>query len=288
MKFKEWVNGKRYFMNNNYFEVFHNYTSKSLDIEIHSHDFYEALFFMRGNVSICIEDKTYIMHPGDILLTNSREFHKATVKNGSPYERYVMWFHPDFVTAVSDFLKIDASECFSSVTEKHNNLVRTNTYEFDKFIAKINELPLNNENGSQEITALHQCIAAQILSFLNDVYKKNSGDLSDIITNPTINDIVLYINSNLSEDLTLDTLSEKFHISKYHLTRQFNIYTGLPLHKFILAKRLNNSRIMIGEGADLYTAAFDSGFNNYSHFSKVFKDSYGIAPSKYREETAAL
>lgn len=288
MKFKEWTAGNRYSMNNNFFEVFHNYTSKPKNVDLHSHDFFEALFFVRGNVSFCVEGKTYLMRPGDILLTNSRELHKAVIKSGIPYERYVMWFHPSFVNGISDFLKTDAAECFSSATQKHNNLIRTTTYEFDKFISKINELPVNNENGSQEITQTHKCTAAQILSYMNEVYKKNSARFSDIITNPTINDIVIYINNNLCEDLTLDVLSEKFHISKYHLTRQFSIHTGLSLHKFILTKRLNNSRIMISEGTDPYTAAFDSGFNNYSHFSKVFKENYGIAPTKYREETTAF
>ena len=215
MKHREWIAGQRYSMNNAYFEAFHNYTSKSLDIHIHSHDFFETLLFVKGDVNFCVEDKIYQMHPGDILLTNSRELHKASVKGGNIYERYVVWFHPDFVEQISEFTGINAAKSFSSSIEKHDNLIRPDSYQFEKMVSKIRELPLNNETAMNPVTPIHRLTAAQILIMMNELYNSDSShSAADVISNPKINDIVLYINHNLSDDLSLDTLSKKFHISK--------------------------------------------------------------------------
>lgn len=271
-------------MNNSFFEVFHNHTTVPADYEVHSHDFFEAMFFIKGNVSFCAEETTYDLHPGDIIVTGCRERHKATVRYGRTYERYVIWFYPEFVNNVSEFLGIEASACFGSFPEKHNNRFRTDAYEFEKLISRINELPINSDNRSIEITSVHKAAAAQILAALNEIYRKNAVSSGDIVNDPKINDIVKYINDNLCDELSLEALSKKFHISKYYLTKQFAVHTGQSLHRFILLKRLDHSRILIKEGVDLYTAAFDSGFNNYSHFSKVFKEHFGVQPARYRDK----
>ena len=47
-----------------------------------------------------------------------------------------------------------------------------------------------------------------------------------------INQVVTYINDNLTENLSLDRLASTFYISKYYLSNQFKQYTGLTLYQF--------------------------------------------------------
>ena len=88
-----------------------------------------------------------------------------------------------------------------------------------------------------------------------------------------------YINQHLNDDLSLDSLAQQFFISKYYLTRLFKQYTGLSLHQYVLKKRLIVARTMLMNGGKPYDVYIDVGFNNYPHFSKSFKDEFGIAPS---------
>jgi len=54
--------------------------------------------------------------------------------------------------------------------------------------------------------------------------------------------VLHYINEHYSEPLTLDQLSEKFFISKYHLLRKFDAQVGTTVHRYILQKRLLNAK----------------------------------------------
>ena len=96
-----------------------------------------------------------------------------------------------------------------------------------------------------------------------------------------INQILLYINENLTEDLSLNLLSDRFYISKYYLNRQFKQFTGLSLYQYIMKKRLIVARNMLRGGSSVMDACLQCGFNDYSNFLKAFKREFGKLPKEY-------
>ena len=104
---------------------------------------------------------------------------------------------------------------------------------------------------------------------------------NDITENDKINQIISYINENLSEELSLDQLADRFYISKYYLSRQFKQFTGLSLYQYIMKKRLISARNMLRAGSPVMDACLYCGFGDYSNFLKAFKREFGQNPSKY-------
>ncbi|MBF0579531.1 helix-turn-helix transcriptional regulator [Erysipelotrichaceae bacterium RD49] len=51
------------------------------------------------------------------------------------------------------------------------------------------------------------------------------------------------------------------------------------LHQFLLQKRQAVAKSLIAGGTSPIQASMETGFVNYSHFSKAFKDRYGFSPS---------
>ena len=94
-----------------------------------------------------------------------------------------------------------------------------------------------------------------------------------------IADILQYINHNLKEDLSVDNLSSRYYISKYHLMRKFKEETGFTLHNYIVNKRLLMARTLISEGIPVTKAALESGFSEYSTFSRAYRKQFGATPS---------
>ena len=105
------------------FEVFHYMDAHPVDVDYHSHDFYEIYFFLSGRVSYVIEGKTYHLRPGDMLLTNNRELHKPLIADGRIYERFVVWISPSFLHSLGDETT-DLSRCFDASSRRHYNLLR--------------------------------------------------------------------------------------------------------------------------------------------------------------------
>ena len=63
-----------------------------------------------------------------------------------------------------------------------------------------------------------------------------------------VEQLLKYINRNLTEDLSIDRLSEKVFFSKYHMMRKFKNETGYTIHNYITSKRLLLARSLINEG----------------------------------------
>ena len=84
-------------------------------------------------------------------------------------------------------------------------------------------------------------------------------------------DVCEYINSHLKEDLSIESLSEKFYISKYYFMHKFKEYTGLTLHQYILEKRLLHTRQLIESGEKATFACVMAGFKDYSTYIRAKK-----------------
>ena len=92
------------------------------------------------------------------------------------------------------------------------------------------------------------------------------------------NEILAYINSNLSRELSLDLLSKRFFISKNHLNRIFKIATGVTVWEYVKLKRLIMARNSILTGSSAIEACQNSGFNDYSAFYRAYKERFGVSP----------
>ncbi len=77
-----------------------------------------------------------------------------------------------------------------------------------------------------------------------------------------------------------DALASLAALSKSRFLHLFKQTTGLPLRRYILWRRIINSIEAIGRGADLTEAAHHGGFADSAHFSRTFRETFGLSPSK--------
>lgn len=68
------------------------HTLPSDDFKKHMHDFYELIFFVRGEVDYTIESKTKKLVPNDIILIPAGSLHYGVADQHHEYERYVLKF----------------------------------------------------------------------------------------------------------------------------------------------------------------------------------------------------
>jgi AraC-type DNA-binding domain-containing proteins len=97
----------------------------------------------------------------------------------------------------------------------------------------------------------------------------------------TVNSIIKYINENLSRNLSIDILSEKFFVSRYYIMHRFKTCTGYSIHNYIVQKRLIMANALIKSGKPATEASLECGFNDYSSFMRAFKKMFGHSPRQY-------
>jgi len=93
-----------------------------------------------------------------------------------------------------------------------------------------------------------------------------------------------YVQKHYAGDISLATLSEKLGFSSSYLTKIFNKIEGTTPSKYIRDYRMNIAKQLLNEpGASINTVSAAVGYPDPFHFSKTFKQTFGISPSEYRD-----
>ena len=124
-----------------------------------------------------------------------------------------------------------------------------------------------------------RAIIIEILHILNNINSYSEADKTD----GQLKEIIKYLNSNFTKDITLNDLEERFFISKYHLCHIFPKATGITVHQYITNKRMALAEDMIKEGKAVGEAAIMAGFNSYSSFYRTYTQKYGKSPKKQKK-----
>jgi len=92
-----------------------------------------------------------------------------------------------------------------------------------------------------------------------------------------------YIRAHLADVITLDGLAGAVSLSPFHFARSFRATTGMTPHAFVTEHRLMVARDRLLRGdASVTGIALSVGFSNISHFRRLFRRRYGLAPAGLR------
>ncbi|MEK3953447.1 AraC family transcriptional regulator [Psychrobacillus sp. FSL K6-1464] len=100
---------------------------------------------------------------------------------------------------------------------------------------------------------------------------------------------VSYIESNLTEDINLDSFTSVIGYSKFHLSRLFKKDTGKSIVEYIRLRRLALAATLLLETEEsILTIGFLFRFQSQEAFSRAFKEVYSLPPGKYRQLMRAV
>ena len=220
--------------------------------------------------------------PKDIIIINNQELHKAFIEKGTSYERIVIWINPAYIKSLcSD--NTNLLSAFDSFSSHKLNLLRpypSVTEEIYNIVEKLGTACSRSDFGND---LLKKVYIIELLIYLNRTYQLPSREenMSGVTYNDKITTIIHYINENLNGDVSLQTLSLKFYLSKYHLLREFKKNTGYTIHRYIQQKRLIMARELLRDNKQVTEVCSQCGFGDYSNFIRSFKKEFGISPKKY-------
>ena len=102
-----------------------------------------------------------------------------------------------------------------------------------------------------------------------------------------INKLIDVIHAQMAkDDIDMDHIAAALSLSRKQLRSRVMAITGQNPAAYVLKVRLNFARRMIAnETTSLTTIATKCGFQNLSHFSKAFKQQFGVSPLQYRKNS---
>lgn len=99
-----------------------------------------------------------------------------------------------------------------------------------------------------------------------------------------VNSIQAYIKKNYANDLSMDDLTDRFHVSRTYISRLLKKYTGQSFLEYLTDIRFEHVERLIEDNKyKQYEIAEMVGYKDFGYYIKVFKKRYGITPNEYRK-----
>lgn len=274
--------GKTYrYMPQKDFVVYYYSDDEVPEIPLHYHEFYELLFFVDGNLDYIVEDQIYHLEKGDLLFIPPGVFHNPIIHNFDiPYERYVLWIS---VFAMNKLFELDENiNMFKAGDTEKLYLIRSRAYVGLELQAAFRSLFNSYEAKNFCYKSEGYSIIMYILTMYNREINKFSTNIVGGTKDDLISNIVHYINTNITEELSLDKISAEFYINKYTISRKFKSVMKISFYQYVIQKRLSVGKEYLIQGVNANEVFKLCGFNDYVSFYRAFKKEYNVSPNKFK------
>jgi Response regulator containing CheY-like receiver domain and AraC-type DNA-binding domain len=117
-------------------------------------------------------------------------------------------------------------------------------------------------------------------AFLESTLKVEENDAHELI-----NKIKRYINTNLTEDITVSGIATFFYLSPSYFSRLFKRNTGEGCNEYIVRKRIECAKYLLSDtNMKIGKIAQEVGYRDTNYFSLAFKKHLGVSPGQYRDK----
>lgn len=276
---------RQYMMNEDY-EVYEKQGAPVGAMAFHYHNFYEIIYVLEGEYSSLLENRTYHMKKGDFLLIDQNVMHKYhyVEKKHDSSKRIILWVTPQMLAELSEG-EMDLASCF------HGNescAFHFPIYYEEMLQGYLMKLAMTEMQESRDMAAkrvMDRGCLTMFFVYLNVLCAKKEYFFAqeEPVSHPLVEQTTAYIDSHLTEKITVDILAEQAHMSKYYFLRKFKELTGVTVHAFLINKRLIKACEALRQGASVTESYQLTGFTDYSSYLRNFREVFGVSPGHYRE-----
>ncbi|WP_370390411.1 AraC family transcriptional regulator [uncultured Winogradskyella sp.] len=194
----------------------------------------------------------------------------------------IVQFRPDFLG--DHFFKVPEMEGINNLFERAKRGILFGVKTKQKIGPKIEKL--NKKEGFKRILVLLEVLHA--LSKSEDYVILNSDGFS-FETEPQdsvkIDKVFKHVNANFQNHISLDEIADVVSMTVPAFCRYFKKVTGKTFTKLVNEYRVVHATKLLSESQlSITDISYECGFNNFSHFNKIFKEITGKSASKYRSE----
>jgi AraC-like DNA-binding protein len=235
---------------------------------LHCHAEHEIYYFIQGDIEYQIEGHRYTMVPESLLLIPPNCFHGVTIKSNNLHRRVSIHFQPGLLEEADRSLLLKP---FYTKRRYYPNLSKVQIGFLIQSLLDCKTMEL-----SLQRTALKYRTIA-LLTHIHQIQPRNM--ISSMPVDERIQSVLWYLNSNLTNAISLEQIAEEIRLSKNHLNVLFRQETGTTIHQYIRMKRLTLARQAMRGGCNAEEAAYKAGFNDYSTFYRAYKFVFSTTPS---------
>lgn len=255
----------------------------------HWHEQLEFIKVKRGKVVVTIDENKFKAEEGDLIFINSGQIHiMEPIGDDASIEGMIFGKH----------LISDLSESYDTrhlyylhISGKiHRNLFSL-SHDLWRELNECMEAS-SNEYYAQDIChemIIKSCIYRMITAILRYYREQNNVNTAIAMRRveqhyAQLRPVLDYIETHISESLSLESLSKLIHLSPYHFSRLFKKTTSVTLTDYITSTRIRIAKkLLIEDKLTVTEIAESTGFHDVSYFGRVFKKEVGMTALQYKK-----
>ncbi|WP_313560611.1 AraC family transcriptional regulator [Ruminiclostridium cellobioparum] len=253
----------------------------------HWHNYLEIAFVKKGKGIYYVENRTYEMNEGDIVVINNIEPHYMEVLPPVNMVMPVVMFEPQLVWSSESLFDYNYMEPFFERSSNFNNKIDSKSEIGRKIFAMLSEIEDEYVNKTVGYKLMIKAKLLHIITYLIRHYQDSSKSTESITSKSKrlekLEKVFDYINGNYSQKIELHTLAELAYMSPNYFSTFFKQSTGFTPIEYLNKMRISKSIEMLRE-TDFSVAqiAMDCGFNNLANYNKIFKQLTETTPTRIR------
>lgn len=247
------------------------------EISTHWHENFELLFVISGELRLAIEENTYNLKSGDLVMVNANRKHSYQGTGTLVLGRFLISYNK-----VRELLGLNHvlfwCNSVADCNEEYDGLRRV--------IARIlNQTMRGNEHSKLLLSSMH----LQILYILAENFTLNPDDKhyqadSNAVDN-RMQDIFSYLRSNYRQNISLSDIAQYLYLSTTYVSKYIKQKCGINFIQLLNSVRLDHAiEDLMYSDDSIMKIALENGFASVAAYNKVFKDTYHKTPSEFRKE----
>ena len=231
------------------------------------HSYWELTYVDKGELLTTIDGVSYHLKQGDLIFYAPMQFHTQST----------------FEKISSSYLTINFKMNFNHadlLCNKIFSLKRDSYFIVTKLIEELSNDNLYSNDLS--LCYLKQLIIQMLRLDNSHFHSKPTTHMQQTYENELLNDILLYIDNNIYEKISVSTLCEHFCISTSMLHSLFRKNMNNTAKNYINELKLSKSKELIRNSTHTLSEISEMlGFSSIHYFSKKFKSYFNISPTEY-------
>ena len=236
------------------------------------HDSFLLIYCQDGRGSLTVEERTWQVLPGDLILLPRGTPHEYRANQRAPWSIY--WVHYD------GELSAEYTEAFAQPSPV------VNIGQHPRLIADFEGLCALRNVGFAQPAFIHgACQLKQLLTYLATLMVQHQPQGGQRIDLDRVQELM---HLRLDASLDLAALAAEANMSKYHFARRFKQLTGhSPIQHFIHLKMQHACHLLDASGRAIKQVSAEVGYDDPYYFSRLFKQVIGMSPRDYRRSRQA-
>ena len=253
---------------------------------MHWHKEIEITYAVKGSFEVIIDGRKIMVDEGDAVIINSSCSH---FYSPSDADMLTAIFSPDIVrdSSNSNELENEIVKRLGYVNPTTKNWILQDKEKVRFIMERLSILTPDSYGRSLDIRAG----IFEILYLFSDsghnpgTWIPETLDDDDERIKEKIEKAFKYIEDNYSRQLCLAEVAKASGYVPTYFARVFKNYTGMTFYEYFTSYRMSKAQVaLIYGGGSIVDVATSCGFNSVKTFDRVFKESFGISPLKFRKK----